>query len=197
MAIEQNNDINLQKFKFKIMNDDYSETILLQDTRYQYNSRQLYRLSNIDETITRQYFDDDNLKQPNTATKTLDNWIALTSSQKNKQTPMDFENVTRNHMHIVLPRYTKIVKKWVQRMRFASKTREFPFRPLLQNYSIYMNGIQVQRVPCKFFTTEHTSKRRLWKHHHCHGRFHEISRRLSSHGRIGHKHSIDYYWYND
>ena len=40
------------------MKESYSETILLQDTRYQHYCRQMDRLSVTDEIITRQYFDE-------------------------------------------------------------------------------------------------------------------------------------------
>ena len=40
------------------MKENYSETILVQDTRYQHYCRQMDRLSVIDGIITRQYFDE-------------------------------------------------------------------------------------------------------------------------------------------
>ena len=35
IAVEQNNDVILQQLQFKILNENYSETILLQDNGYQ------------------------------------------------------------------------------------------------------------------------------------------------------------------
>ena len=58
IAVEQNNDVILQQLRLKILKESHSETILVQDTRYQHNCRQMDRLSVIDEIITRQYFDD-------------------------------------------------------------------------------------------------------------------------------------------
>ena len=58
VAIEQNNDVILQQIKLKIQKEEYSETILIQDTRYQHYLRQLDRMSIQDEIITRQYYDE-------------------------------------------------------------------------------------------------------------------------------------------
>ena len=58
MAKEQNNDVNLQQLKLKIQKEEYSETILIQDTRYQHYLRQLDRMSIQDGIITRQYYDE-------------------------------------------------------------------------------------------------------------------------------------------
>ena len=45
VVIEQNNDVNLQQLKLKLQKEEYSETILIQDIRYQHYLRQLDRLS--------------------------------------------------------------------------------------------------------------------------------------------------------
>ena len=58
IAVEQNNDVISQQLRLKILKERYSETILLQDTRYQHYRRQMDRLSVMDEIITRQYFDE-------------------------------------------------------------------------------------------------------------------------------------------
>ena len=58
LAIEQNNDILLQQLALKILKEDYSEIILLQDHRYRHNCRQFDRLSVTVESITRQYYDE-------------------------------------------------------------------------------------------------------------------------------------------
>ena len=58
IAVEQNNDVNLQQLRLKILKESNSETILVQDTRYQHYCCQMDRLSVMDEIITRQYFDD-------------------------------------------------------------------------------------------------------------------------------------------
>ena len=57
LSVEQNHDVILQKLRLKILKESYSETILVQDTRYQHYCRQMDRLSVMDE-ITRQYFDE-------------------------------------------------------------------------------------------------------------------------------------------
>ena len=58
VAMEQNNDVTLQQLKLKIQKEEYSETILIQGTRYQHYLRQLDRMSIQDEIITRQYYDE-------------------------------------------------------------------------------------------------------------------------------------------
>ena len=55
IAVKQNNDVILQQLRLKILKEDYSETTLLQDTRYQHYCRQMERLSVMDGIITRQY----------------------------------------------------------------------------------------------------------------------------------------------
>ena len=61
IAVEQNNNVILQQLRLKILKESYSETILLQDNRYQHYCRQMDRLSVMDEIITRQYFDERDL----------------------------------------------------------------------------------------------------------------------------------------
>ena len=58
IAVEQNNDVILQQLRLKTLRKSYSETILLQDNRYQHYCRQMDRLSVTDEIISRQYFDE-------------------------------------------------------------------------------------------------------------------------------------------
>ena len=58
IAVEQTNDVILQQLRLKIVKENYSETILLQDHRYQHYCRQMDRLSVTDEIITRQHFDE-------------------------------------------------------------------------------------------------------------------------------------------
>ena len=54
LAIVQNNDIILQQLQLKILKEDYSETILLQDNRDHLYCRQFDRRFIKDEIITRQ-----------------------------------------------------------------------------------------------------------------------------------------------
>ena len=58
VAIEQNNDVILQQLKLKLQKEEYSETILIQDIRYQHYLRQLDRLSIQNDVIIRQYYDE-------------------------------------------------------------------------------------------------------------------------------------------
>ena len=56
MAIEQDNDI-IPHLQLKQMNEEYSETILLQDRQFQVQSHQLDRLLLTYENTTRQSSD--------------------------------------------------------------------------------------------------------------------------------------------
>ena len=58
MAIEQQNDIILQQIRLKIQKEEYSETILQQDSRYRLYCRQLDRLSVHEDVIFRDYYDE-------------------------------------------------------------------------------------------------------------------------------------------
>ena len=49
-----NSDIILQQLKLKTLTEEYAESFLLQDNRYQHYSRQLNRLSFIDNILVRQ-----------------------------------------------------------------------------------------------------------------------------------------------
>ena len=58
MAIEQQNDISLQQLRFKLREEEYSETTLQQDPRYRHYCRQLDHLSVQDDIIFRDYYDE-------------------------------------------------------------------------------------------------------------------------------------------
>ena len=58
IAVEQNNHVTLQQLRLRILKESYSETILLQDNRYQHYCRQMDRLSVVDEIIASQYIDE-------------------------------------------------------------------------------------------------------------------------------------------
>ena len=57
VAPEQNNDVILQQLKLTIRKEEYLETILSKDSRYQRYFPELDRMSIQDEIITRQNFD--------------------------------------------------------------------------------------------------------------------------------------------
>ena len=58
IAGEQNNDVILQQLRLIVLKENYSETILLQDNRYQHYCLKMDRLAVTDEIINRQYFDE-------------------------------------------------------------------------------------------------------------------------------------------
>ena len=58
MAIEQQNDLILHQLRLKLQKEEYSETILQQDSRYRHYCRQMDRLSVQDDIIFRDYYDE-------------------------------------------------------------------------------------------------------------------------------------------
>ena len=53
--MEQNNDVILQQLKLKIQKEEYSETILIQGTRYQHYLREFDWMSIQNEIIMYEY----------------------------------------------------------------------------------------------------------------------------------------------
>ena len=53
MAIEQQNDVILHQLRLKLQKEDYSETILQQDPRYQHYCSQIDRLSVQEDIVIR------------------------------------------------------------------------------------------------------------------------------------------------
>ena len=58
VVIEQNNDDILQRLRLKLVKEEYSEIVLIQNTRYQHYASQLDRMSIQNDIIARQYFDE-------------------------------------------------------------------------------------------------------------------------------------------
>ena len=58
ITIEQSKDAVLQQLKAKLLHEDYSESLLQQDTRYRHYANNLERIVVKDEILTRQYFDE-------------------------------------------------------------------------------------------------------------------------------------------
>ena len=53
MALEQQNDVILHQLRLKLQKEDYSETILQQDPRYQHYCSQIDRLSVQEDIVIR------------------------------------------------------------------------------------------------------------------------------------------------
>ena len=58
MAIEQQNDVVLHQLRLKLQKEEYSETILQQDSRYRHYCSQLDRLSVQDDVVIKDYYDE-------------------------------------------------------------------------------------------------------------------------------------------
>ena len=58
IIIEQSKDAVLQQLKAKLLHEDYSESLLQQDTRYRHYANNLEGIVIKDEILTRQYFDE-------------------------------------------------------------------------------------------------------------------------------------------
>ena len=58
MAIEQQNDVVLHQLLLKLQKEEYSETILQQDSRYRHYCSQIDRLSVQDDVVIRDYYDE-------------------------------------------------------------------------------------------------------------------------------------------
>ena len=58
MAIEQQNDVVLHQLRLKLQKEEYSETILQQDSRYRHYCSQIDRLSVQDDVVIRDYYDE-------------------------------------------------------------------------------------------------------------------------------------------
>ena len=115
VAIEQNNDIILQQFKLKIQKEQYSETILLQDTRYQHYIRQLDRISIQNEIITRQYYDETGNVKYNQILlpKHLVNELLESLHGKANRHPGITKMLPKIRCKYYYPGIAKLVRKWV------------------------------------------------------------------------------------
>ena len=58
MAIEQHNDVILHQLRLKRQKEDYSETILQQNSRYRHYCSQIDRLPVQDDVVIRDYYDE-------------------------------------------------------------------------------------------------------------------------------------------
>ena len=128
IAVEQNNDVILQQLRLKILKESYSETILLQDTRYQHYRRQMDRLSVMDEIITRQYFDEtgavkyNQVLLPKHLVQELLESLHGTANKHPGISKMLIE-IRQKHYY---PGIAKIVKKWVQGCETCIKDKKIP-----------------------------------------------------------------------
>ena len=128
IAVEQNNDIILQQLRLKILKENYSESILMQDNRYQHYCRQMDRLSVTDEIITRQYFDDTGSVKYNQVLLPKHLVAELLESLHGKATkhPGISKMLIEIRQKDYYPGIAKIVKKWVQGCEICIKDKRIP-----------------------------------------------------------------------
>ena len=128
IAIEQNNDVILQQLRLKILKENYSETILMQDNRYQHYCRQMDRLSVMDEIITRQYFDETGSVKYNQVLlpKHLITELLESLHGKANKHPGISKMLIEIRQKYYYPGIAKIVKKWVQGCETCIKDKRIP-----------------------------------------------------------------------
>ena len=128
IAVEQNNDVILQQLRLKILKENYSETILMQDHRYQHYCRQMDRLSVTDEIITRQYFDETGSVKYNQVLlpKHLVTDLLESLHGKANKHPGTSKMLIEIRQKYYYPGIAKIVKKWVQGCETCIKDKRIP-----------------------------------------------------------------------
>ena len=110
------------------MKENYSETILVQDTRYQHYCRQMDRLSVIDEIITRQYFDETGAVkyiQVLLPKHLVQDLLESLHGKANKH-PGISKMLIEIRQKYYYPGIAKIVKKWVQGCETCIKDKRIP-----------------------------------------------------------------------
>ena len=116
MAIEQQNDLILHQLRLKLQKEEYSETILQQDSRYRHYCRQIDRLSVQDDIIFRDYYDETGSVQFRQALLPIHLVTELLQSlhgSANKH-PGISKMLHEIRQKYYYPGIAKIVKKWVQ-----------------------------------------------------------------------------------
>ena len=128
IAVDQNNDVILQQLRLKILKESYSETILLQDHRYQHYCRQMDRLSVTDEIITRQYFDETGAVKYNQVLlpKHLVHELHESLHGKANKHPGISKMLVEIRQKFYYPGIAKIVKKWVRGCEICIKDKRVP-----------------------------------------------------------------------
>ena len=128
IAVEQNNDVILQQLRLKILKENYSETILMQDHRYQHYCHQMDRLSVTDEIITRQYFDETGSVKYNQVLlpKHLVTELLESLHGKANKHPGISKMFIEIRQKYYYPGIAKIVKKWRQGCETCIKDKRIP-----------------------------------------------------------------------
>ena len=116
MAIEQQNDVVLHQLRLKLQKEEYSETILQQDSRYRHYCSQIDRLSVQDDVVLRDYYDETGSVQYRQALlpKHLVSELLQSlhgTAHKHPGISKMLYDIRQNYYY---PGIAKIVKKWVQ-----------------------------------------------------------------------------------
>ena len=116
MAIEQQNDVVLHQLRLKLQKEEYSETILQQDSRYRHYCSQIDRLSVQDDVVLRDYYDETGSVQYRQAL--LPKHLVSELLQSLHGTAHKHPGISKMLYDIrqkyYYPGIAKIVKKWVQ-----------------------------------------------------------------------------------
>ena len=128
IAVEQNNDVILQQLRLKLLKESYSETILVQDTRYQHYCCQMDRLSVKDEIFTSQYFDETGAVKNNQVLlpKHLVQGLLESLHGKANKHPGISKMLNEIRQKYYYPGIAKIVKKWVHGCEICIKDKRNP-----------------------------------------------------------------------
>ena len=128
IAVEQNNDVILKQLRLIIFKENYSETILLQDTRYQHYCRQMNRLSVTDEILTRQYIDETGSIKYNQRLlpkHLVPELLEFLHGKANKH-PGTSKMLIEIRQKYYYPGIAKIVEKWVKGCKICIKGKIIP-----------------------------------------------------------------------
>ena len=128
MAIEQQNDLILHQLRLKLQKEEYSETILQQDPRYQHYCREIDRLSVHDDIIFRDYYDETGSVQFRQALLPKHLVMELLqslhgSANKHPGISKMLQEIRQKYYY---PGIAKIVKKWVQGCEICIKDKRIP-----------------------------------------------------------------------
>ena len=131
IAVKHNNDVILQQLRLKILKENYSETISLQDHRYQHYCRQMDRLSVTDEIITRQYFAETGAVKYNQVLlpKHLVQELLESLHGKANKHPGISKMLKEIRQKNYYPGIAKMVKDGFRAVKYAQKIKEFPTHP--------------------------------------------------------------------
>ena len=126
MAIEQQNDVVLHQLRLKLQKEEYSETILQQDSRYRHYCSQIDRLSVQDDVVIRDYYDETGSVQYRQAllpkhlvSKLLHSLHGMTN--KHPGISKMLYEIRRKYYY---PGIAKVVKKWVQGCEVCIKDKK-------------------------------------------------------------------------